>query len=161
MIEELKKGNVNQFNAWRIDNPSIRLDCSGMDFSGMNLRDAILVNIIFDNCNFKFTILQRAILCSSSFLNCNFDSALLVQACIGIPELIDVNLNAEYTSYLLHGAICDGSKFDNANLLLANLRQTSLKNCRFPDAILVKCDMREADLTNTSFEYATMEDIIY
>lgn len=124
-----------------------KFDCSEMDLSGRDLRQATFNESRFIRCKLSGANFERA-----QLAHCNFEMADLTGA-----KLIGANFqNAHLSLANLTDARCDNAgmgsiDLDNANLSGAVLRRANLSGSNLRSAILAGADFRGAILDGVDF----------
>jgi len=181
-VAKLKQG-VTAWNEWRRQSYDGRIDLTGADLSGLDLRKAnlgdadlsnaklikanlehaLLYNATLQSCslnraNFSFANLFGADLSRCAIRACKFDNAFmpqakLVRATVNDSLAIMIGPNANTTSFI--GADLGGADFRKADLSFeTTLRGADLGGARFDGAKLKGADLTDANLSDArGFEF--------
>ncbi len=160
-LYQLLISDVPAFNEWRIQNPDVYLDFSGMDFGECELCDALLVNMNFRNARFERANLEYTCMCSSDFTGANCSHILGTGAHFGAIEVVEAHLPAHFTHYLKKGAILDKVDFSYAELAFANFRNTSLNATLFHASDLQHAHFASSSHKNAFFDDAATEHTFF
>jgi uncharacterized protein YjbI with pentapeptide repeats len=132
----LRQGS-DAWNAWRKQNPDVRVDLSGANLSGLNLSRA----------NLEGANLQRANLAESNLAEANLEQANLTQADLWSACLYDADLpEANLTQARLYSADLSSAGLARANLTGASLSRAHLFDTFLLDANLTGASLKEANL---------------
>ena len=173
LLSLLKKGNVEEFNKGRADNPLMILDYRGvalyaLKLKGINLSRVSLQNgnLIetdlsdskLDGANISYAALQRVNLTGSSLSRADLSHSDFKFAHLGNTDLSGANLeNAEMDSADLSGANIRGADLRGATFFHADLRKSdlgwsNLENADLRLANLEFSDLRNANCKNAKFQ---------
>jgi uncharacterized protein YjbI with pentapeptide repeats len=150
----LREG-VQAWNEWRLKNPEIILELSGVDLSNIHLNGANLSGVDLSEANLSYSNL------SASFLdNANFSEAILTQANLSYSEIREANLNrANLSEAILTQANLAGANLSGANLSEAILTQANLAGANLSGANLSRANLSRASLTDVDISGANRNDI--
>ena len=132
---EILHSGPEKWNEWRIQNPELK-----PDLSGMQLKDFSLEGI-----NFKSVDLSR-----SRLEQVNLKGVVLEYANVSDSRWREVNCA---------GSDCSDADFSGCRLENCNFSQSDLQHTNFVRASLVSCKFDEAILTEVDFDRATLEHI--
>lgn len=124
-VKILKERGVAVWNQWRLTNPKIPIDLTGVDFAGVDLRGADLNNANLTRANFgvaNMVVLDRNL--ARSPLTANLHGSDLRNANLTSASLCGVNLGlANLDGALLFGTDLDQASYNRENpaLILASL----------------------------------------
>lgn len=133
-IRLLTKCRVEEFNRWRINNPTTRLVFSGIDFLRKDLSGAYLNGVSSASTNFSHCNLARINLVQADLNKANFEGADLTDAILMYAEMKGCNLT--------------GANLTRANLMWANLQDSNLTGCKLSKTIFVQANLMNAKLDN-------------
>jgi len=128
----LLKQGIEVWNEWRLNNPEIKPELCGADFSNLNLR-----GIDFSQTDLGIVNLSGADLSNANLSGVNFRQANLTRAD-------------------LTGADLSGAFLALTNLTQANLSNAVLYKANLKEAILNKCNLDRANLTEAILVSAQM-----
>lgn len=128
MVEAIRKRDIAIWNKWREEHPDIRPDLSGTDLRRVDLKNAFLQGVIFDDANLRGTDLSNADLRRADFHRAN----------LVLTHLSAANLTE--------------ADFSGANLCDADLSGANLCKANFSDAELVGALLQGADLNRAKLE---------
>ncbi len=123
---------------------------SGMDFSGVNLRDCCLAGAEFYGAN-----LRRAILMSADLSNANLDGADLSGAYLRCANLSGSSLR----NTICCKADFRGANLTNANLVSANFADVMARGAYFDSAQLMNAVLTNANLNRAKFRGANLRGV--
>jgi uncharacterized protein YjbI with pentapeptide repeats len=130
------------WNAWREQNPDVRVDLSGANLSGLNLSKANLEGANLHRAKFVETNLVQA-----NLEEANLEESDLTQADLRNAWLYDADLpEANLTQALLSGADLSSAGLARANLMGASLSRAHLFDTFLLDANLTGASLKEANL---------------
>ncbi len=137
------------WNAWRRQNPEVRVDLIQADLPGcdlfrMNLREANLTE-----ANLRKARLERAVLNEATLYKANLSEVNLTNAFLSRATLV---------KSLLVNSDLSGAALGGANLFEADLEGSILKNARLSGAYLRSTNLRKSDLTGSNLEGAVIVD---
>jgi hypothetical protein len=135
-LEIIKQG-VKTWNRWRIANPRIK-----PNLTGVNLRGADLILVDFSDTNLSGAKLFTTNLFRADFREANLSWVNLRDANLKEAGLSEANLYR--------------ARLDDANLTKANLSDANLDG-----AYLIRTNLVNADLSNANFSMAGMEGTIF
>ncbi len=121
--EAVQKHDITIWNRWRMENPDVRPDLSGMDLKRADLKTAALQGAILEEANLRGTDLSHADLRGADLHKAN-----LVLSHLGAADLAEAD-------------------FSGANLCDADLSEANLSNADFSEAELVGALLQGADLS--------------
>jgi len=176
-LQILARG-VDAWNKWREEEPNAEPDLSGVEqfttplkginFSGANFRDAMLVMAQLSNANFTGAKLNKASLSAAQL-----DGADLSDADLSGADLTNVDLSntllrnatlrdtvlsgANLSGADLQGSVMAGTDLGNADLLGANLAGADLSNAYLLGARLSVDSISDADIRELDFQ--TLDEI--
>lgn len=157
----IKRG-VASWNKWRKKNPTItpnlsraKLTCAdldGVNFSGTNLRGAMLNRTRLLDGDFSSAMLQGADLSDSNlaratFAESNMNGARVIGCNFGLTDLRAADLTK---------ASLQGSDLIYSDLRLANLSNASLSRTSFHLIDFIETNLRNARMTNTVFDHCDL-----
>lgn len=148
---------VENWNAWRQQNPGIKPNLAGaalhgMDLARANLRDAILQGADLTDAN-----LYRAQLDGAALEKANLSRANLNEASLVAANLAEANLTRAYLrGSNLQGALMKDSSLPWANLFRANLSQAELFKADLREAVLYEASLNRANLTKANLSGANL-----
>lgn len=152
---------ASQWNEWRQDHQganSIRLDLSGADLSGRNLREVDLSEVYLTNANLSKSELQGA-----NFTLASLDGADLREAHLCSTNFFDANMNrikidgADLSGASLREASLQHTDFRSVNLSGVTLRQASLQNCDLRKTNLYEANLFGAVFTKSKLQSANLQ----
>jgi len=139
-LEILKKGGVDDWNAWRRDNPAIQPDLARAD---LGLK--VLPDIDFKNTN---------------LVGVSFNNARLLGADLSSSNIIGADfLNADFTGANFCYSSLTFVDFNYANLTGADLRQTDLRSAMIRNATLTDADFSGAIMGWTQFSNLDLSEV--
>jgi len=125
----LLRKSVREFNTWRSENTTIKLNFTNKDYSKLNLKGANFTSADLTGAKFLGTDLTGANFQNSRLLGANFSSAILRQA----------NFN---------GARLNNTIFFNADLTMSRLnRSQPVNKVNLTNAVLKAVDFRGMNIT--------------
>ncbi|HEY7092280.1 MAG TPA: pentapeptide repeat-containing protein [Ktedonobacterales bacterium] len=152
-VQRLREG-AETWNAWRLNNTSVRIDLSYMnlpeaDPNQANLQEARLNDASLLNVNLAYAQLHQASLFFAHLQGANLYSADLSEADLSHADLRGVNLARE--------------RLDGATLRGTHLTGADLSGADLTGADLVKADLSGANLSDAPYSrpYAIREDPIW
>ncbi len=162
--QDLQNFDFSHANFKGTDFSSTNLQSANLELA--NLQQAILHDTNLQNANLELVNFQLATLHKANFQNANLQGAKLAGSI-----LRDANFNkacltgAEFSKYWgavpekkpRPKAIFSGSKFTEANLRNAILKDLNLEGVNFSHAFLEKADLRQSDLTTAIFQGANLK----
>lgn len=137
-----------------------RLDLSGANLEGADLREANLEGVIFKGANLRRAILQKAHLKRADFSGANLENVNLNLADLTNTNFHQASLkNAQLRNAILKNtsfamAQMQEASFENTYLYKVYLANAVLDEGSFENAYLKKCHFFDASLIRTSFEGA-------
>ncbi len=162
----LLKSDIIQWNEWRKNNPSVKINLGKANLKNVNLNNANLNNADLNNADLESVQLKYANL-NNAYLgnvhlpnarlkNTNLENANLNNVFLYYANLENVNLknaflycaNLEYAN--LENANLENANLNNANLKYANLNNANLENANLKDANLENANLENANLENTN-----------
>ncbi len=173
---EILKSGVEEWNAWRKENPEVRPDLSRSSLVDFNLGDANLSICNLNGADLKSANLSGANLSGATLRNSNLEKtdflmANLAGACLDKSFLFravlwDVNLS---------GASCKEAKFVrlefanaeliDASFLAAEFRDVTVREstiaATFHTAVFRNVQIRDSVLTAVTFEKALLSQVIF
>lgn len=132
---EILHSGPEKWNEWRMQNPELKPDLSGLHLKYISLED-----INFNSVDLSHSILEQV----------NLKRALLEHAKAVGSSWKEVNCAA---------SDCSDADFSNARLETCDFSQADLWQTNFADATLVSCTFDEAILTEVDFDRATLQNI--
>ena len=178
-VAKLKEG-VQAWNAWRAQNPDIRLDLSEVDLRGAELGRVNLFGANLYQTDLRGTKLNGADLRGAYLREADLDGANLCRADLRWTDLEKANLNkadlggaelgeaylheahlfeADFSEANLSGADLGRAYLDEAKLIGANLEETNLEEAFLGGTNLSGANLAEAKLFGTSFIGANLEGV--
>jgi uncharacterized protein YjbI with pentapeptide repeats len=133
---------------------------TGTDFSGAILDKVELMEATFHNTNLSNTSLNEAIFLETDFSGADFSGADLTGSNFLKPKLDRVNFTgAKAESVNFIEASCEKAVFKDADLTNARFPQNAnFKGADFSGAVLDSANLMEADLTDSSFVKASLNN---
>ena len=169
---KLVKRGAKAVNEWRLQNPDVRLNLiganfSGLDLSGVSLHEAILcrANLCgtkLQDVDFGGAFLVRAKLTGANLEESNLSDADLSEATLTGANLIDVELSrAKICGAKIIGADLSGANLSDANLTYAEVGEdkvihTTFRNANLTNANLSRANLWGANLTNANLSNADL-----
>jgi len=138
----LLRGDVAEWNNWKEQNRSLKIDLRRVNLSKANLRRADLRGVDLSEANLKGADLTGADLSKATLCGTTFDDAKL-----GNANLKRVNLR---------GANLSRADLSKADLSKANLRRTNFKRAILSEASLNKAFLIRANLSKASLNRANL-----
>ncbi|MBP0017956.1 MAG: pentapeptide repeat-containing protein [Cyanobacteria bacterium SBLK] len=159
--------SVEEWNQWREENPSVRVDLSRADLSradlsGVNLSSTNLWNANLRNANLSNAYLRGARFRSANLWNANLRNANLSYAYFGGANLRNANLGgaelggAELGGADLGGADLREAKLDEFNLKNASRGNADLRGVNLSSANLTGLNISEFNLSNADLSHADL-----
>lgn len=146
-FEELRRGGVAGWNAWRTAHPEIMPDLSAASMSGVDLR----------GINLSQTSLLQASIAGTDLRGADLTEAQLMRADLRKANLQGAKLTkATAFSANFEGATAEGAAFDGALLWFANFTDAKCADADFRDAGLRGTTLRRTDLTGADLTYASL-----
>jgi uncharacterized protein YjbI with pentapeptide repeats len=153
----LRRGR-DAWNAWREQNPDVRVDLSNSDLSeeylsGAKLSGAVLSGAVLSKADLTEADLSRAGLAAANLSRARLSGANLSEAVLSGANLFKANLSkAVLFRARLSGAVLSGANLANADLtdavlIRARLSGANLSGAKLDRAILVETNFVNADLT--------------
>ncbi|MEJ6486730.1 pentapeptide repeat-containing protein [Nostoc punctiforme UO1] len=142
----LTKG-VEVWNEWRIKDPNVEIDITGVDLRGKDFSDA----------NFNGANLSNANLSEANLLAANVSEAELIKAKLNKAILIQADLRK--SNFM--GADLIGAYVNKANLREANLTISSALNTDFCEAILTGACIQDWNINSKTNFTDVICDYIY
>lgn len=167
-LEILQQG-VTTWNQWRVDNPTIQPDLSGLywdlnspglagiNLSNTNLREAWLTKTSLVGGDLSGADLTDAVLIDTLIYNANLQATNLTNANLSQTNLSNSNLsNAIIHNTMLMHCIVTRTNFQGADCQAANFRYSKLLNANLHSANLGQADLKgtsliEVDVTDANF----------
>ena len=135
----LLKQGVEFWNAWREQNPDLRVDLSRVQLSGINLHKV----------NLSYATLNEADLSGTDLSEAN-----LIEA-----ELVDANLSKANLNWAcLLGANLSFANLSETNFIQADIMASCLREADLSEALLIHADLSDADLTGVDLFQAKLVD---
>jgi len=164
-----EKGEITEWNKWRIRNPDEKILLQGAELRDANLqgaylRRANLHSAYLSRANLQGAELDDANLEGAELDDANLQGAYLRRANLQGAELDDVNLQgAELTASNLQGtklwaANLQGAELGGANLHRANLGYANLQGAELGVANLEGADLRNANLEGAKLWSVNLEN---
>ncbi|MEA5448718.1 pentapeptide repeat-containing protein [Leptolyngbya sp. CCNP1308] len=147
------KQNIETWNRWRNDNPTIKPDLSeaylcASDLSAANLSGANLHKADLYSADLWGADLSHANVRAANLSSANLGSANLAGANLAEAELLSANLSqADLRGTNLHHANLSMTNLAGANLAGADLTGANLKGAKLTNAKLTNARMTGAELT--------------
>lgn len=163
-LELLRGGDVENFNAWRLEHADAPLELRGADLSELDLSGAWLMGAQLDGASFAHGTLHNAVFTGASLEDADFTNADLTGAIFGPPELIAAAMAASpLGEHLYGGTTCARATFHHATLTNASFRETRLCGADFTGANHADADMTRAALDDAILpeHAATLEDKVW
>ncbi len=135
--------SFEKWNVWRNVYPKIRIDFSGLSFSGAIHHKANLIDVILHKAKFIRMNLQRTTLSGVDLSGANLSGANLSGANLSGANLDGANLSEANLSE---------ANLDGANLSEADLSKAKLDKATFVGASLKRASLSGADLSGTNLE---------
>ncbi len=153
-LQILSEG-LEAWNAWRTANPQIKVDLSGVSFTGETPSEgATLFGADFSGVDLTNSNLWKADLRGADLRNANLHDAILYLA-----DLQGANLTrAVLVRANLSQAKVTGALFEEANLYGANLTSTDLHEVILKHAHLTRASLNGAILTGADLSGVTMSE---
>ena len=131
LLKLIKQG-VEDWNAWRENNPDPEVDLSTADLRGINLQSANLKNAILREAKLQFVNFNKA----------NLEGAILDKAKMQETNLQSANLS---------GASLKKASLLDANLQFVNMENADLRKAQFNEVVLfVNANLKGANLSTTT-----------
>jgi uncharacterized protein YjbI with pentapeptide repeats len=135
---ELLRQGVKVWNAWRTEEPMVRVDLCDANLDYENL----------DHANLRDVKLVKASLVGVSIIGADLVGADLYQANLSRANLRGVSLGGAYLAEgILAGADLTGARLSGTNLRKADLRKANLHGAYLRGAQFVETNLADADLT--------------
>lgn len=162
------KENVRTWNAWRKENPHVKIDLREANLNGANLRDANLSEVDLRDADLSMADLSKADM-SNADLSLALRGANMRGANLRGTNLNGTNLNGTNLSYAdlrygnlssanLRDANLHGASLRGANLQDANLQGAELSHADLSRASLSSADLCNANLSSASVQYANLNN---
>lgn len=132
LVDILRRG-ADIWNRYREDNPSLEIDLSGSNLTGLQLSDANLSAIDFSGCDLSKCLLENV-----NFKGCTFVNAKICFAKISRSDISYCSFN----NGDLYNLCCNECKFTGSEFIEANMSSIRLENC-----LIDQCDFRKATTT--------------
>ncbi|HAC64732.1 MAG TPA: pentapeptide repeat-containing protein [Cyanothece sp. UBA12306] len=161
----LVKGS-RTWNQWRIENPAIKPDLSGVDLCGANLsetnlKDVNLTGAKLAGANLARADVRDANLVGADLRGANLTKSKLVLAKIGRVDLSGAILNrANLTGASLSLSDLSRANLNGANLSWSNLSGVNLSHTNLIGADLSGADLSWANLSEANFEKTNMAEAV-
>jgi uncharacterized protein YjbI with pentapeptide repeats len=147
----------NAWNAWREQNPNIRVNLSGAELSGADLSGADLSKADLSRADFFGATLSGANLNEAYLSRANLSGACFSGAYLFRADLSGADLSrAELTGAYLSGATLPGACLSKAHLFMAHLPEAYLFSADLSGADLSKADLCKADLSKADLSRAKL-----
>lgn len=162
-LEHLDRG-VDYWNQWRESNPKVRpnlvaAELTGRDFQGIDLSDAILIDVDLSDADLEDGNLSGADLSGAKLVDVDLTGARLVNAELSGADLRRADLTkANLTEASLRNANLYQAVLINANLNKADLSEASLESANLSCAILTRANLEDADLDDANLEDADLHN---
>jgi uncharacterized protein YjbI with pentapeptide repeats len=153
-VQILKKG-VEEWNAWRSSNSSIRPDLSGADLGAANLGNANLCGVDLSGANLSGADLGGANMWHANMWRANLSGVNLSPANLSFAKLSGV---AKRRPTNLSGANLAHANLSNANLRYANLIGANLSDANLSVTDLSGANLWRTDLSGTNLFAANLTD---
>ena len=155
------KGGVENWNKWRAENRSAKINLKGadlrdQDFTGINLKGAALYSVRMTDSVFARADLSDTKFSRARARRVDFSSALMSGA---VASNVDFS-GAKFIGASLDHADFAFSSFREANLLSTDVRHTNLSFVNFDRACLAQVDMSEARLFQTLFVSTDLSNVL-
>jgi uncharacterized protein YjbI with pentapeptide repeats len=135
------------------------LDLAGFDFSGVNLREAILEGTSFFRANLSGADLTGAVLAGANLQEANCAGAKFTGADLTEGWLVCTNfVGVELTAADLTKSTGRGANFTGANASETIFEEADLSEAIFAKADLTSADLGKARLHRTDFSQANLTD---
>jgi uncharacterized protein YjbI with pentapeptide repeats len=169
-VVEFLKG-VKAWNSWRLANPEIKPDLSGVEihnehYQSINLSETNLQSTrfrfcLFTDADFSRADLRFAILRNSTATNARFDDAQLShigpQVNFAGSSFVGATLiGCDFAEESFFGADLSDATLEKCNLMRANLIRTQMKG-----TLLSSCGLHEAFLVQAVVEGAKFEKCVF
>lgn len=138
--------SVEEWNQWREENPSVRVNLINADLRSANLINADLINADLRSADLINTNLRSANLINADLINANLSDADLINANLSYANLSYANL----ININLSDATLSSVSLRNADLINADLRSADLRNANLIKANLINADLRNANLIDAN-----------
>lgn len=145
-IVKMLRENINEFNKFRSENPGIKINLSGENFSGADLTNANLSDIIFNEANLSDANLSGANLSGAYFVKANLSNVIFTGANFSGVNFSEAILSGVKLPTDLSGSILSEAKLSGKDLSGTNLSKAVLANTDFSKANLSETNLSEANL---------------
>ena len=165
-VNILRKG-VEEWNAWRAQNPRVIPDLKNASFpdynlSGAKLRDADLSGADLQVASLSETDLRNANLSGANLEYVNLSGATLRETDLSVAYLVHANLsNADLWRADLSGAKLQQADISGADLCRANLSRADFQQANLSNANLIDTDIHGAILIGTNLQNTKVLGIEY
>jgi hypothetical protein len=143
----LLRRSIEQWNAWRKNNPTIHPDLSGTDLSNVDLSHADLSETNLSNADLSNTTLYATDLSITELSNAKLSNANLCYSNLIGANLSNADLsNADLTGTNFGGANLSGANLSGANLMFINLNEADLRGTNLTHAVMDGTSIGDRDL---------------
>ncbi len=154
------KGRVQDWNNWRLDNPNVKPDLSGVTLSNLSLEGANLSNAFLDNAALEYSRLDDADLSNSLLVGANLNGARLDGASFQNADLKKSHMvGATLIETNLTGASLVEAFLDSAMFVRSDLSHANLMNAVLTRACLINVKLEATNLTGIIVAGTTFSDI--
>jgi hypothetical protein len=143
--------SVEEWNAWRKENPLVVADFTEADLHGADLQKAQLIEADLFNADLQGADLQGADLILANLYEANLRYAKLIRAHLGSAQLVKADLS---------GADLQGADLREANLWRANLREAYLDGAQLIETNLDSANLAGAAIRETLFVDVTLKGVV-
>jgi Pentapeptide repeats (8 copies) len=159
-IAVLREG-VDGWNAWRKQNPDVRVDLSGADYVRANLTRANLIQADLSFAGLFWADLSGANLHRAKLFCAGLSEANLTRANLFGADLFGASLiRANLSEATLNTALLGAADFSGANLTAANLTSAHLVRTNFTGANLTGCRVYGISAWDLKLDGAEQKDLI-
>jgi hypothetical protein len=155
--EALEKNDIEIWDQWRTNNPSVEPDLSEADLSTANLHQ---VNLSSTNLRRAILIkanLTDAILTKATLIEADLSEANLSWADLSQANLYEAKLQwASLIGITLYEANLQRANLGGANLNWADLRRADLSGAAMGETTLIETDLHEANLSGADLSWASL-----
>ncbi len=147
-LKALERG-VLAWNAWRDENPEIRIDLRRVKLSGSNLTNINLEKALLTQADLHNTILVGANLSEAELTGANLSDANLQSADLQHANCNGGLIGKQLFDLKVFGSILYRANLDEANLNYANLVYGDLREASLRMATITSGDLSHADLSKS------------
>lgn len=152
---------IPAWNAWRVEQPSIHPDLSGIDLTGRNLDGINLARANLQGTFLTVTEMEEANLDDANLSGANLTGADLSGASLKRATLSGVDLSyATLTNADLCDAVLSETRLVETILFNATMRGVSLRDAYLKRTILTGADLTGADMSGSRIRNAILEGAI-